>query len=124
MDPLGFALENYNAIGAYRDKDGDYPIDPSGQLTDGTEFSGAEGLKQILRQRADAFAQCLVEKMMIYALGRGLEYYDGPSVDKIVAELAKNDYKFSVLVTEIVRSEPFRLRRGSDFDSLKEPKDD
>lgn len=124
MDPLGFALENYNAIGAYRDKDGEYPIDPSGQLTDGTEFSGAEGLKQILRQRADAFSQCLVEKMMTYALGRGLEYYDGPSVDKIVAALAKNDYKFSVLVTEIVRSEPFWLRRGSDFDSLEEPKDD
>jgi hypothetical protein len=119
MDPIGFAFENYNAIGAYRDKDGEFPIDPAGELTDGTKFSGPEALKQILRQRSSEFARCLVEKMMIYSLGRGLEYYDSPSIDKIVKSLSEQDYKFSVLVTGIVNSDPFRMRRGSDLELME-----
>jgi hypothetical protein len=114
MDPLGFALENYNAIGAFRQKEGEFPIDASGTLPDGTQFSGPIELKGILLQKKDVFSRCLAEKMLIYALGRGLERSDRHTVDKIVAGTAKNDYKFSSLVTEIVRSDPFRLRRGKE----------
>lgn len=112
MDPLGFSFENYDAIGAWRAKDGEYDIDPSGQLPDGKQFSGPGGLKEILLARKDDFAMCLAEKLLIYALGRGLEYYDRPTLKRIVKRLAENDYKFSSLVVEIVKSEPFVNRRG------------
>jgi hypothetical protein len=114
MDPLGFALENYNAIGAFRQKDGGFAIDPSGSLPDGTKFAGPIELKAVLMQKKDAFCRSLAEKMLIYSLGRGLERSDRRAVDKIVAGTAKKDYKFSALVTEIVHSDPFRLRRGKD----------
>lgn len=114
MDPIGFALENFDGVGAFRTKDGTFEIDPSGEFADGTKFKGPEDLKTLIRAKKDQFARCLAEKMLIYALGRGLEYYDRPTVEKIVTSLAAHDYKFSVLVTEIVQSEPFRLRRGSD----------
>jgi mono/diheme cytochrome c family protein len=114
MDPIGFALENYDAVGAFRTKDGEFDVDASGEFADGTRFSGPEDLKSILREKKGAFARSLAEKMLIYALGRGLEYYDRPTTERIVTELSAHDYKFSVLVTEIVRSDPFRLRRGSD----------
>lgn len=113
MDPIGFALENYDAIGAFRTHDGEFPIDPSGELTDGTKIAGPEELKRIIRERSGAFARCLIEKMMTYGLGRGLEYYDQPSVEKIANQVAEHGYKFSVLITEIVKSDPFRLRRGN-----------
>jgi len=112
MDPLGFAFENYNAIGGFRTKDGEFDIDPAGTLPDGRSFKGPDELKQILKEKKDLFSRCLSEKMLTYAIGRGLEYYDKRAVDKIVANLAKGDYKFSVLVAEIVKSEPFRMRRG------------
>ena len=114
MDPLGFAFENFDAVGAFRDKDENVKVDPSGELPDGTMFSGPAELKKILLAKKDLFARCLTEKLLTYALGRGLEYYDKRPVDRIVGELAKNDYKFSVLVAEIVKSDPFRLRRGKD----------
>lgn len=113
MDPLGFAFENFNAVGAFREKDEGVTIDPSGVLPDGTQFNGPAELKKILLTKKDLFARCLTEKLMTYALGRGLEYYDKRSVDRVVAQLAQGDYKFSVLVTEIVKSDPFRMRRGS-----------
>ncbi|MYB94728.1 DUF1592 domain-containing protein [Candidatus Poribacteria bacterium] len=112
MDPIGFALENYNAIGAFRKKDGGLKIDTAAELPDGTTFDGIADLKQILKDRKQEFVRCLTEKMLIYALGRGLEYYDRPTVDRIVAQLEAEGYKSSVLVTEIVKSDPFRLRRG------------
>jgi hypothetical protein len=114
MDPIGFALENYNAIGAYRTKDGEFEIDASGELTDGTRFSGPDELKKVIRERKTEFTRCLAEKMLIYALGRGLEYYDRPTVEKIITNTAASDYRFSTLITEIVKSDAFRLRRGSD----------
>lgn len=114
MDPLGFAFENYNAIGGFRQRDGNFDIDPSGTLPDGTSFKGPAELKQILKAKKDQFSRCLAEKMTVYALGRGVEYYDQPSIDRIQAALAKNDYRFSVLVSEIVKSDPFRLRRGKE----------
>lgn len=112
MDPLGFALENFDAVGAFRTKDGAFEIDPSGELPDGQKFAGPAELKQILIEKKELFARCLAEKMLIYALGRGLEYYDQPTIDRIYAALEKNDYRFSTLVTEIARSDPFRMRRG------------
>jgi hypothetical protein len=112
MDPLGFAFENYNAIGAWRAKDGEHEINAAGELPDGRKFSGPAGLKEVLLARKDDFARCLAEKMLIYALGRGLEYYDQPTLARIAKRVADNDYRFSWLVVEIVKSEPFVNRRG------------
>jgi mono/diheme cytochrome c family protein len=112
MDPLGFAFENYNAIGAWRTKDGEHDINAAGELPDGQKFSGPAGLKEVLLARKDDFTRCLAEKMLIYALGRGLEYYDQPTLARIAKRVADNDYRFSSLVVEIVKSEPFVNRRG------------
>ncbi len=112
MDPIGFALENYNAIGAFRKKDGGLETDTTAELPDGTTLDGIADLKEILKDRKQEFVRCLTEKLLIYALGRGLEYYDRPTVDRIVTQLEIEGYRSSVLVTEIVKSDPFRLRRG------------
>ena len=113
MDPIGFALENYNAIGAFRTKVGELEIDTTATLPDGTSFQGIAGLKQILKDRKRNFIRCLTEKMLTYALGRGLEYYDRSTIEWIVTQLEANDYRSSVLITEIVKSDPFRLRRDT-----------
>jgi hypothetical protein len=112
MDPLGFGLENFDAIGGWRAEDGKQPIDSSGTLPDGRSFKGARELKAILQQDRDAFAECLTEKLLTYALGRGLERYDNATVKKISGRLAANNYRFSSLVLEIVNSLPFQKRRG------------
>ena len=112
MDPIGFALENYNAVGAFRSKDGEFDIDASGEFADGTKFSGPDDLKTIIRSKQASFARCLVEKMLTYGLGRGVEYYDRPTTERIAKQLEQHDYKFSVLVREIVKSDPFTRRRG------------
>lgn len=117
MDALGFALENFDPVGAWRTKDGPFDIDPSGALPDGRTFKGPAELKQILAAAdRDAFARCLSEKMLTYALGRGVEYFDRCAVDKIVAAMKESNYRFSVLVREIARSEPFQKRRGVEKD--------
>ena len=113
MDPIGFALENYNAIGAFRWKDGELDIDTTAELPDGTILHGVADLKQVVKNRKQQFLRCLTEKMLTYALGRGLEYYDRPTIDRIVAQLEVGGYRSSVLITEIVKSDPFRLRRGT-----------
>ncbi len=112
MDALGFALENFDAVGQWRMKDGAFDVDSTGEFADGTKFSGPEGLKTVLAQKREMFARCLAEKMLTYALGRGVEYYDRRAVDHIVTQLAAGGDKFSVLITEIVKSDPFRQRRG------------
>lgn len=112
MDPIGFAFENYNAIGAWREKDGEFPLETAGALPDGTAFQGPGDFKLVLRNRKDQFTRSLIEKLMTYALGRGVEFYDRPVLDRIQANVAKGDYKMSVLLTEIIQSEPFRMRRG------------
>jgi hypothetical protein len=101
-------------VGAFRAKDGEFAIDPSGTLPDGRSFKGPTELKAILKDKKDLFAQNLAEKMLTYALGRGVDYYDRSAVEKITAGLAHDDYKFGTLVSEIVRSDPFRLRRGKE----------
>jgi len=108
MDPIGFALENYNAIGAFRIKDGNFEIDSSGEFSDGTSFKGPSDLKNIVKLKKEDFTRCLAEKLMIYSLGRGLEYYDRPAIEKIVKFVADNNYKFSALVTAIVQSDAFQ----------------
>jgi hypothetical protein len=114
MDPLGFAFENYNAIGGFRAKDGNFDIDSSGTLPDGKTFNGPVELRAILKGKKELVSRNLAEKLLTYSLGRGVEYYDKPTIDRIVAELARNDYKFSTLVIQIAKSDPFRLRRGKD----------
>jgi hypothetical protein len=112
MDPLGFGLENYDAIGHWRAQDGKFPIDSTGTLPGGKNFRTPEELKGILRADRDAFAHCLTEKMLTYALGRGLEHYDQPAVNLVCRRLAASDYRFSRLVLEIVKSLPFEMRHG------------
>lgn len=116
MDPLGFAFENFDAIGRFREKDGKFPIDPAGELPTGEKFAGSTELKEILKTRQNQFARCITEKLLTYALGRGLEYYDRPAVDRITTTLGQNGYRFSTLIVETVKSEPFRMRRGKSAD--------
>jgi mono/diheme cytochrome c family protein len=113
IDPLGFALENYNAIGQWRDKDGAAPVDAAGTLPDGTAFNGPVELKKaILTRHKDAFVRSLAEHMMTYALGRKVDYMDAPAIQEIVRAVEKDGYKFSRLVVEIVKSYPFGHRRN------------
>ena len=113
MDPLGFAFENFDPIGAWREKDGASPIDASGVLPDGKKFEGADGLKAVLDTKRDLFVRNVVNKMLTYSIGRGLEFYDRPTVEQIVTALSKNDYRFSSLVAEIVNSDPFQKRTAT-----------
>ncbi len=112
MDPLGFALENYDGVGRWRTRDAGGPIDPSGTLPDGTRFQGPAGLRQLLlTTRRDEFVSTLTAKLLTYALGRGLEYYDLPSVRQIVRQAAAGNYRVSALIAGIVNSTPFQMRR-------------
>ena len=112
MDPIGFAFENYDSTGAFRTQDGGKPIDASGALPNGQAFAGATELKAILKKKKDLFSRCVSEKMLTYAIGRGVEVYDNQSVERIMEVLAKDNYRFSTLAIEIVKSEPFRMRKG------------
>jgi len=111
MDPLGFGFENFDAVGAWRTLDGKFPIDPSGVLPGGKAFRGADELKIVLRQEKDTFAGGLAEKLLTYALGRGLDRSDRPAVKQIVARMAADNYKFSSLLLGIVDSAPFQMQR-------------
>ncbi len=113
MDNLGFGLENFDALGSWREKDGMEKVDPTGVLPNGTKFNGPNELKEVLKSKKDLFARCLTEKMLTYALGRGLEEYDECTVDKIVKQVAAQNYKFSALMIAIVQSEPFLQKRGA-----------
>lgn len=112
LDPLGFALESFNGVGEYRTKDASGPIDSSGQLADGTKINGIVELRQALLKHPEYFVGTLTEKLLTYALGRPLEYYDMPVVRGIVEGAAGSDYRFSSLIAGIVKSEPFEMRRA------------
>ena len=113
MDPLGFALEHFDAIGKWRATgEGGDPIDASGVFPDGTEFEGLGGLKAMLLDRDEQFVQTVLEKLATYALGRGLEHYDMPAVRRILREAAPGGYRWSDLVLGIVESTPFQMRRS------------
>jgi len=110
MDPLGFALENFNAVGAWRESDAGWPVDTSGELMDGTKLDGPVALRQALVANPEPFVRTLTEKLMTYALGRGLEYYDMPAVRAIVRQAGKSGYRWSALVQGVTESVPFRMR--------------
>jgi hypothetical protein len=109
MDPLGFSLENFDATGEWRKKDFSGPIDSSGQLAYGTKVN-PESLREALMKHPDQFVNTMTEKMLTYALGRGLEYYDMPVVRSIVKDSSKSNYRFATLVTGIVKSTPFQMK--------------
>ncbi len=117
MDPIGLGLENFNAIGAWRDREGTHPIDASGSLPDGASFDGPEELIALLAEKSHLFRICLTEKMLTYALGRGLEYNDRCTVQAVCEKLESNGDRFSTLIVEIVKSAPFRLRALPEDDS-------
>jgi len=112
MDPLGFGFENFDAVGAWRTLDGKYPIDPAGVLPDGKSFSGPKELKAILKGKEEEFRRCLTEKLLTYAVGRGLEFYDKAAIEEISRKAAQKNNRFSALIIEIVKSDPFQKRRG------------
>jgi hypothetical protein len=114
LDPIGFGMENFDAIGAWRTVDAGAPVDSSGELPDGSKFNGPGELIQVLKKQKGTFLKNLNSQLLTFALGRGLEYYDKCAVDTMVAAEAKKDYRFSAIIAEIVKSEPFRMRRGDE----------
>ena len=113
MDQFGFALENFDAVGRWRDTDGAYPIDATAELPDGTTFNGATEFQQMLKTgMRDQFVRCITEKMLIYALGRGLEYFDECTVEKILKQIEPNGFRFSELILAVATSDPFLHRQG------------
>jgi hypothetical protein len=116
MDPLGFAMENFDAVGSWRTRDAGLPLDASGQLADGTSVNGIVALRSALLARSDVFVQTFTEKLMTYALGRGLQYDDMPAVRQIVRHAARQDYRFSAIINGIVASAPFQMRAAGEED--------
>ncbi len=110
MDPVGFALENYDAVGRWRTVDDGKPVDASGTLPDGSRFEGASELQQAILKRPDLFVSNLTEKLLTYAMGRGVEPYDAPAVRTMVRDAGRNDHRFSSLILGIVKSTPFQMR--------------
>ncbi len=110
LDPVGFALENYDAIGRWREKENDEPLAVDGGLPDGSEFQGVAGLEKALLQRPELFAQTIAEKLLTFALGRGTEHHDAPEIRQIVREAKNSDYRFSSIILGITRSVPFQKR--------------
>jgi hypothetical protein len=112
MDPLGFALENFDAVGHYREFDENYqPIDNTGVYADGSRIDGLTGLRQVLMNHSQQFLTNVTNTLMTYALGRGVEYYDAPSVRAVVRQAAPQNYRLTSLIVGIVQSAPFQMRR-------------
>lgn len=112
IDPLGFALENFDAIGKFRTVDGKSPIDASGTLPNGTKFDGPESFRKVLLDQRESYILTLTEKLMTYGLGRGVEHFDMPAVRKVVKDAAAREYRWSAIILGIVRSTPFQMRRA------------
>jgi hypothetical protein len=111
MDPVGFSLENYDAVGRWRETEEGKPIDSSGGLPDGRTFEGITGLQKALLTRPELFVSTFTEKLLTYALGRGVEYYDAPAIRKIVRDAEAQKYRFSAVILGIASSTPFEMRR-------------
>ena len=121
MDPLGFALENYDATGKWRTVDAasKSTIDSSGALPDGTPFEGLGGLKQVLvEERQYDFVMNVIEKLLTYALGRGIEHTDAPAMRKIMKQSEQNNYQLSSIILGIIESMPFQMRRAPGHDDI------
>jgi hypothetical protein len=117
MDPLGFALENFDGIGEWRVKEVGGRIDPSGQLADGSPVDGPVALRRALTRKPEMFVRTVTEKLMTYGLGRGMEYTDMPAIRAIARNAARENYRFSTLVLGIVRSPAFQMKRAPRPDS-------
>jgi hypothetical protein len=113
MDPIGFALENYDALGRWRTTEGGVAIDGTGRLMNGAEIDGPAALRDVLIKNPEVFVRTMTEKLMVYALGRGLEASDMPAVRVVTRSAAEQGYRFSALVLGIVRSVPFEMRTRS-----------
>jgi mono/diheme cytochrome c family protein len=113
MDPIGFAMENFDAVGRWRERDAGKNIDTSGALPGGIAFDGVTGLKKVLLSQPELFTGAFTEKLMMYAIGRNVQYYDLPAVRRIVRESAKQDHSFAALVLGVVKSAPFQMRQRS-----------
>jgi len=113
-DPLGLALENFNAIGRWRARDSRAPVDPTGQLYDGTRLDGPVSLRTAILNRADSFIGSFTENLLAYGLGRLIDYRDMPAVRAVEREAAASDYRFSAFILGIVRSVPFQMRKADD----------
>ncbi|PYS43554.1 MAG: hypothetical protein DMG14_00490 [Acidobacteria bacterium] len=111
MDPIGFALENFDMVGTWRELDGKTPIDSSGQLVDGTKLQSAADLRNALLSRPEMFVSTATQKLLTYAIGRTVQYYDMPAVRTIVRRSAANDYRFSSLVLGVVQSDAFQKKK-------------
>jgi hypothetical protein len=114
IDPLGLALENFDVTGVWRIKDSGVPIDPVGDLYDGTKLDGPVALRNALLRHQDVIMLSFTESLMTYALGRRVEYYDMPAVRQIVRDTARDRYRFSSIVLGIVKSAPFQMRRAAE----------
>jgi hypothetical protein len=110
MDPIGFAMENFDAIGRWRDQDAGNPIDASGAFPGGEKFDGMAGLKAALLSHPEEFVSTITEKLMMYAIGRNVQYYDRPAIRAIIKQAARNNYTFASLVRGVVESAPFQMR--------------
>lgn len=112
MDPLGFSLENFDGVGAWRTTEEGTPIDASSALPDGSAFEGAAGLRNVLLREEERFVETVTEKLLTYALGRGVEYYDAPAVRQIARDAATSDYRWTSMILGVVESTPFQMRRS------------
>jgi hypothetical protein len=112
MDPIGFALEHFDAVGRWRDEDAGAPIQAKSELLDGTVVDGPEGVRALLTARPELFVAALTEKLMMYALGRNVQYYDAPAVRAVVRAAGERNYEFSAIVEGVVASVPFQMRAG------------
>ena len=112
IDPVGFALENFDAVGRWRNVEAGKPIDATGGLPNGSKFVGVSGLEQELLNRPKRFVTTMVEKLLTFALGRGVEYHDAPAIRKVVREARAEDFRFSSLIVGIATSRPFLMRRS------------
>ena len=113
MDPIGFAMDNFDAVGRWRERDGTSPIDATGVFPDGTSFEGVTGLKTVLLSRPEQFAGTMAEKLMMYALGRNVHYYDAPAVRAILRDARAKQYAFSSLILGVVNSRAFGMRQAA-----------
>src|SRR5258708_24427268 len=110
MDPIGFAMENFDGVGRWRDRDAGNPIDASGAFPGGARFDGMAGLKEVLLSNPQEFVSTVAEKLLMYGIGRNVQYYDQPAIRAIVKEGARSNYTFSSLVLGVVESIPFQMR--------------
>ena len=114
MDPIGFAMENFDAVGRWRERDGEQPIDATGVFPEGTKFEGIPGLKQELLRQPEQFVGTVAERLLMYAIGRNLQYYDAPTVRAVMREAEPANYTLASLVLGVVKSRPFQMREAGE----------